>query len=157
MDPPRTDDMTMTKQSKLEACIFYGIYCVLIQTASHGWCLTKRTIFHCIDIDGLVQERRNSSALAIELRLSCTNPSIWMREWGWVCKYLSIYIYIYTFVGSWWLSNGMRWFPKWLSCNRKLISCRDYVNKCIHASLMDLQWIYEWMITFYWNITVDQQ
>ena len=31
-------------------------------------------IFH---IDGLVQERRNSSALAMELRLSCTNPSIY--------------------------------------------------------------------------------
>ena len=28
------------------------------------------------DIDGLVQERRNSSALAMELRLSCTNPVI---------------------------------------------------------------------------------
>ena len=27
-------------------------------------------------IDGLVQERRNSSALAMKLRLSCTNPSI---------------------------------------------------------------------------------
>ena len=29
------------------------------------------------DINGLVQERRNSSALAMELRLSCTNLSIW--------------------------------------------------------------------------------
>ena len=29
------------------------------------------------DIDGLVQERRNSSALALELRLSCINPLIW--------------------------------------------------------------------------------
>ena len=28
-------------------------------------------------IDGLVQERRNSSALAMELRLSCTNPQGW--------------------------------------------------------------------------------
>ena len=28
-------------------------------------------------IDGLLQERRNSSALAMELRLSCTNPSRW--------------------------------------------------------------------------------
>ena len=27
-------------------------------------------------IDGLVQERRNSSASAMELRLSCTNPSV---------------------------------------------------------------------------------
>ena len=26
--------------------------------------------------DGLVQEKRNPSALAMELRLSCTNPSI---------------------------------------------------------------------------------
>ena len=30
-------------------------------------------------IDGLVQEIRNSSALAIELRLSCTNRSLWLR------------------------------------------------------------------------------
>ena len=29
------------------------------------------------NIDGLVQERRNSSVLAMELRLSCTNPSIY--------------------------------------------------------------------------------
>ena len=31
---------------------------------------------HVLDVDGLVQERRNSSALAMELRLSYTNPSI---------------------------------------------------------------------------------
>ena len=38
-------------------------------------------------IDGLVQERRNSSALAMELRLSCINPSIfWLGFWhkSWV-------------------------------------------------------------------------
>ena len=29
-----------------------------------------------LHIDGLVQERRNSIANALELRLSCTNPSI---------------------------------------------------------------------------------
>ena len=29
------------------------------------------------NIDGLAQERRNSTALAMELRLSRTNPSIW--------------------------------------------------------------------------------
>ena len=28
------------------------------------------------DFDGLLQERRNSSASAMELRLSCINPSI---------------------------------------------------------------------------------
>ena len=30
-----------------------------------------------LHFDGLVQERRNSSALAMELRLSCTNPAIY--------------------------------------------------------------------------------
>ena len=33
-----------------------------------------------VNIDGLVQERRNSSALAMELRLSCINPSIFCNE-----------------------------------------------------------------------------
>ena len=33
--------------------------------------------FRCIYIDGLVQQRRNSIANALELRLSCTNPSIY--------------------------------------------------------------------------------
>ena len=47
--------------------------------------------------DGLVQERRNSTANALELRLSCTNPSICMclscthtgfelqKRWAWWC------------------------------------------------------------------------
>ena len=42
-----------------------------------------KKMFHYISIitnidhfDGLVQERRNSSALAMELRLSCNNPLI---------------------------------------------------------------------------------
>ena len=40
-------------------------------------------IFHYKDeIDGLVQERRNSIADALELRLSCTNPSkrLWWQS-----------------------------------------------------------------------------
>ena len=42
----------------------------------------------CMDsyIDGLVQERHNSSALAMEIRLSCTNPSIYFL----VSIYLSL-------------------------------------------------------------------
>ena len=34
-------------------------------------------MYLCICIDGLMQERCNSSALALELHLSCTNPSMW--------------------------------------------------------------------------------
>ena len=38
------------------------------------WSVYKSVGHH---INGLVQERRNSSALAMDLRLSCTNPSIY--------------------------------------------------------------------------------
>ena len=37
----------------------------------------NRAILQWYHIDGLVQERHNSSALAVELCLSCTNPLIW--------------------------------------------------------------------------------
>ena len=41
------------------------------------------------NIDALVQERPNSCALKIELRFSCTNPSIWiyfcLQSWGKIC------------------------------------------------------------------------
>ena len=43
-------------------------------------------------IDGLVQEWHNSSALAMELRLPCTNPSTYLtlmgQLWGIHCEYL---------------------------------------------------------------------
>ena len=42
----------------------------------------------CAHIDGLMQERRNSSALAMELRLSFINPSIY------IYIYICMYIYI---------------------------------------------------------------
>ena len=51
---------------------------------SYRYCCIPMNGFGCNDdysitihIDGLVQERCNFSALAMELRLSCTNPSIW--------------------------------------------------------------------------------
>ena len=44
--------------------------------------LLQEDYSHYFSIDGLVQERRNSSALAMELRLSCTYPSIWSPEHG---------------------------------------------------------------------------
>ena len=34
---------------------------------------------HFIYVDGLMQRRRNSSALAMELHLFCIKPSMWMR------------------------------------------------------------------------------
>ena len=47
-----------------------------------------KNISYCIEeqIDGLVQERHNSSALAMELRFSCTNPSEWNAQVNWDVK-----------------------------------------------------------------------
>ena len=46
-------------------------------------------------IDGLVQERRNSSALAMELRLSCTNLSVYSGMNNIDVFYLQPYLHIY--------------------------------------------------------------
>ena len=43
-------------------------------------------------IDGLVQERRNSSALAMELRLFCTNSLFCARNWNLVRNFYSDFL-----------------------------------------------------------------
>ena len=49
-----------------------------------------------LHIDGLVQERRNSSAIAMELRLSCTNPSISWLAMTWLHQELAYQAMILT-------------------------------------------------------------
>ena len=46
------------------------------------WNDNLQGVYGVQQIDGLVQERRNSSALAKELRLSCTSPSKWTLKHG---------------------------------------------------------------------------
>ena len=41
--------------------------------------MQERHTLNMLNIDGLMQERRNSIANALELCLSCTNPSIYSR------------------------------------------------------------------------------
>ena len=53
-----------------QACYMVAIAGVIILVLSHS-CQVIAAHF-----DGLVQERRNSSVLAMEFRLSCTSPSI---------------------------------------------------------------------------------
>ena len=52
---------------------------VCIAFSLYHWCgvLLEESETH---FSGLVQERHNSSALAVELHLSCTNPSIWFIQ-----------------------------------------------------------------------------
>ena len=42
-------------------------------------------------VDGYVQERRNSSVLALELCLSCTNPSMYRSMEMWSCEAFIIF------------------------------------------------------------------
>ena len=67
----------------LKLSFMWGIEC-------DPWCRSNLKIYEEIrqdiqwaHLDGLVQERRNSSALAMELRLPCTNPSIWYYGLCW--------------------------------------------------------------------------
>ena len=58
---------------KLSHQLYFSKY----ETPWHAFDGTVKIIFFVIaqHIDGLVQERRNSIAKALELHLSCTNPS----------------------------------------------------------------------------------
>ena len=47
--------------------------------AKRSWRSVNINTYH---IDLLVQEKRNSCALAMELRLPCINPPIYSRPWG---------------------------------------------------------------------------
>ena len=69
---PAPNDLTALKWMNNWLLFFNVWYCMLVvqdTTAVWGYPCS----FH---IDGLVQEGRISSALVMELRLSCTNPSI---------------------------------------------------------------------------------
>ena len=56
----------------------------IMDNGKHPGGYTRHIRKHCMKghINGLVQERRNSSALAMELRLSCTNPAIYDNNPG---------------------------------------------------------------------------
>ena len=56
--------------------------CILVFIISINVCVVTKciTIYRLCHLDGLVQERCNSIANALELRLSCTNPLIWGKQ-----------------------------------------------------------------------------
>ena len=63
--------------SKPNFKVFFAIReCYIMHTCYYSTLHDWRNESH---IDGLASERRDSSALAMELRVSCTNPSIWRR------------------------------------------------------------------------------
>ena len=66
------NSFTMTYQDNK----IYDLYCYQLQLhLQRGQRVNGQRTY--ISVGGLVQERRNSIGNALELRLSCTNPSIW--------------------------------------------------------------------------------
>ena len=61
---------------------------ISLTVAKQGMCQANLRSIHKVSVDGLVQERRNYSALAIEFYLCCTNPSIWYKEMAMTLAYL---------------------------------------------------------------------
>ena len=85
--------------------------CVLIFLSKLHWMIWLR-IQSYVQVDRLMQERCNSSALAMELRLSCTNPSIWPCG---LCKkeiistHLGPRLFSDVPIGRW-NKNEIKWF-----------------------------------------------
>ena len=71
--PHLSQDFKVPRGSTLESSFYWEVIRIW-EGNSAAWCRYKEVQYQ---IDGLVQERRNSSALAMELHLSCTNPSKW--------------------------------------------------------------------------------
>ena len=83
-------------------------------------------------IDGLVQQKRNSSGLAVELGFSCTNPSIWT-----VCQVGYSLAQV-----LWWStsklpqapspdSTNRAWGQIWLFC---IGICKTVCTECVNQS-----------------------
>ena len=54
--------------------VYLGLFMASINNYIH---FSEMWKFVAVYIDGLVQEWRNPSAVAMELHISCINPSIW--------------------------------------------------------------------------------
>ena len=75
--------MHLKKKKLIFLFIFYGSSFLWLQLTKNehwfgSWVDAEQATSH--DINGLVQERRNSIANALELRLSCTNQLIWTNN-----------------------------------------------------------------------------
>ena len=75
--------------------------------------LISQGSFGIYQIDGLVQERRNSIANALELRLSCTNPSIWYYQ----AEHDDVMTWKHMWFPSYKATNAKRYFLVVVSLN----------------------------------------
>ena len=153
-------------------CVLHAFIATTSHTTSHLG-LTKMSIFyrhHC-HIDGLVQERRKSSASAMELRLSCTDPSIcnmlkdffivfWLKcHWssflGFELELVIIGLGNGLVLNVWqsitWTSDDpVHWcIYAWLGAVSVIWRC-CLMSIVISISIMEIRWYYDCLISTIW-------
>ena len=72
-----------TNFSEINAFSYNKMHWNMLSAKWRPFCFTLNVLTQCqshVHIDGLVQDCSNSSALAMELLLSCTKPLIWYPE-----------------------------------------------------------------------------
>ena len=115
----------------------------------HPWILCKNSLVSLVtsEFNGLVQERCNSIASAMELHLSCINPLIWVT-----CHILTTRLFVQQIVQAniketskflitgplWGKSTRHQWFPSQRAGNAENISISrlHHVNEFIETSKM---------------------
>ena len=83
-------------------------------------------------VHGLIPERRNSSALAMELHLSCTNPSMWFGH-------SHLVVMMSDNFNSLWPSDAFWWHRSWSTLAQVMACCMtapsNYLNHSWLSSL----------------------
>ena len=127
--------------------IFWSISIICHFNVIHGWdswkphmCYGYTIWMHCrVYIDGLMQERHKSSALAMELHLSCTNPSIYIIhvEMWWCLILLLLPIQLQE--------------NTWIAVTIPLFVCLiSYISAHIQTN-HSMQWLHTWQNNSFWN------
>ena len=110
----------------------------------------KKTNFLCcmnkiLHINGLMQEKRNSIANAVELHLYCPNPSIYSSIYGCTAKaYLSVHmpvplpVYPYAYEQLWFLNDNLISFSSYL----KNIWCQVKISDNSMVRTSKVIWFY---------------
>ena len=121
---------------------FIVICCQVIWINYSYWSTPGICVSVHIYIDGLVQERCNSSALVMELYLSCTNPLICH------CSIKQ------SFVEYNWIIVAAQW-NFWLRFSSLQVSISKYCISRVSCQKGPTRHAYAWQIGPFWQDTID--
>ena len=101
-------------------------------------------------IDGLVQERRNSIANALELRFSCTNPSICLQPMIFAITLMTLksHFLCRTNVKRRWSRIWVCSPGRWTSVQIPSLSSENSCSNCAHVSWLKPSFMWDLQIMF---------